>query len=93
MKIAGVDPTDPFKRDLSDAAPDTRKAALAAIDKLVLHPSANSLRLHALKGQGKPTVYKIDVLPNRSWQISFHLEGEVAILRRLATHKDIDRGA
>jgi hypothetical protein len=30
-------------------------------------------------------------MPNRSWQITFELDGDTAILRRIARHKDLDR--
>jgi hypothetical protein len=38
-----------------------------------------------------PKVSTIDVLPNKSYKISFKIDGTVAILRRVATHKTIDR--
>jgi hypothetical protein len=54
-------------------------------------PFLKVLRLHALSGFGKPSVYKIDVLSNHSWQISFELEaGGIVRLCRLAPHKRID---
>lgn len=81
---------DRFDRDLRKAPPDIQKAALAAIDRLISDGSKGSLRPHALSGYN-PKVFKIDVRADHSWQISYEIEGETAILRRLATHSVMDR--
>jgi len=39
----------------------------------------------------RPTIFKIDVFPNRSWQITFELNGTTAILRKIAPHSELDR--
>jgi hypothetical protein len=44
-----------------------------------------------LQGYGKPTLYKFDVFPNKSWQVSFELDGTTAVLMRICTHKEMDR--
>ena len=48
-------------------------------------------RLDALAGYAKPTIFKIDVYANKSWQITFEIAGTVAVLRRIAKHREIDR--
>lgn len=78
-----------FDRAFSKTKPDIAKAAQEAIKTLLSNPSAKSLRLHPLKAH-KPTVWKIDVFPNRSWQISFRLEGTTAILLMIGTHSKMD---
>ena len=83
--------TEAFKRDMRRAEAPIQEAARSALKKLKLNAEASSLRLHALSGYCKPTIYKIDVLPNRSWQITFELDGEEAVLLRLGTHRLIDR--
>jgi hypothetical protein len=50
-----------------------------------------SLRLHPLTGLPKPTVWKIDVFANHAWQVTFELNGTTAELKRIGTHKSIDR--
>jgi hypothetical protein len=90
--ITGFQRTLKFQRDWKKCPVDIRRSAGEAFRKLLGNPSANGLRLHPLKALGKPTVYKVDVLANHSWQISLHLEGGMAILRRLGTHQEIDRG-
>jgi mRNA-degrading endonuclease YafQ of YafQ-DinJ toxin-antitoxin module len=89
--IAEIRRTAKFERDWKSCPVDVRRSAAEALRKLIGNPAANRLRMHPLNGLGKPTIFKIDVFPNRSWQISFHLSGEVAILRRLCTHKEMDR--
>lgn len=91
LRVARVRSTERFAAELRGAGPDVQSAAKSAIDRLLASPQSRSLRLHALSGYGKPTVYKIDVMSNRAWQITFELDGDTAILRRIARHKDLDR--
>ena len=80
-----------FKRDFARAPKDVRQAAEAALEKMLANASAGALRLHPLRGYPKPTIFKIDVLSNHSWQITFELEdGDTAVLLRLGTHSQID---
>jgi hypothetical protein len=53
--------------------------------------AAKSLRLHSLGEPPKRGVWKIDVLTNHSWQVTFELNGTTAELKRASTHKSIDR--
>jgi mRNA-degrading endonuclease YafQ of YafQ-DinJ toxin-antitoxin module len=80
-----------FKDEFQKLEPSVQAAAKDALDTLLRHPQAKSLRLHPLTGLPKPTVWKIDVFANHSWQITFELNGSTAELKRIATHKTIDR--
>lgn len=80
-----------FRADFRSAPPSVQQAVAAALKLLQVNPGAKSLRLHPLKGMPKPTVWKIDVYANHAWQITFELNGAVAELKRLGTHKTIDR--
>lgn len=91
LVITGFAHSVRFAADLRAAPIDVQQAALAALQLLQAHPGAKSLRLHNLKGIPKPTVWKIDVYANHAWQITFELNGQVAELKRLGTHKTIDR--
>lgn len=82
-------PSDQFKKDLAGSPSDIQLAASKALKKLIENSSANSIRLHNLQGH-KPTIWKIDVFPNKSWQISMRIENSHATLLRLATHKEMD---
>lgn len=80
-----------FAADLRGAPVEVQRATLEALQLLQTNPNAKSLRLHPLKGMPKPTIWKIDVYANHAWQITFELNGAVAELKRLGTHKTIDR--
>lgn len=88
MQIRGFDFTSRFSRELKGAAPDVQHAAQEALR--LLQQNHRTVRAHALHGH-KPKLYVLDVYSNHSWQITFELLDGVAILRRLARHKDIDR--
>lgn len=80
-----------FQAELQKLEPDVLVAAKAALELLKTNPEARTLRLHTLTGLPKPTVWKIDVFANHSWQITFELNGTTAELKRIAPHKSIDR--
>ena len=80
-----------FKSEFQKLKPDVQKAAKEALDTLKKNPEARVLRLHPLTGLPKPTVWKIDVFNNHSWQITFELIGTTAELKRISTHKSVDR--
>ncbi len=91
LVVVGFRHTDRFAKDLRAAPPEVKKAAQEALSRLKTTPRARTLRLHPLHGFGKPTVWKIDVVANHAWQITFEMEASnVAKLCRLATHKKID---
>lgn len=91
LAITGFAYSERFKAELIALPPDIVRAAKEALQLLQKNPNARSLRLHTLTGMPKPTVWKIDVFPNRSWQITFELNGTVAELKRIGTHRQIDR--
>lgn len=80
-----------FKAELQKFQPDVIEAVKKALELLQNNPEAKSLRLHPLTGLPKPTVWKIDVFTNHSWQVTFELNGTTAELKRVSTHKSIDR--
>lgn len=91
LRVSGTRRTDSFDQDVRAAPDDVVRDAEAARRRLIGNPQAQSLRVHALSGYGKPTIYKFDVRPDRSWQITFELDGDIAVMLRLGTHKQIDR--
>ena len=54
-------------------------------------PIPRSLRLHALSGYKNPKVFTIDVTSNHAYKISLEIDGQTANLRRIGTHKVLDR--
>ncbi len=91
VQIDSLDYRDSFRKDLKKAPPDVRKAVADALEELLKNPQPAKLRLHSLTGCFNPKILKIDVMPNRAWQITFEMDGSTAILRRLGPHKTIDR--
>lgn len=89
--IVGLSRKETFDRDFRRAPAEIQAAAKNAIRELVRYPQPNKLRLHSITGCFDPRILKIDVLPNKSWQITFEMDGSVAILRRLGRHRQIDR--
>lgn len=79
-----------FDDQLRKLSPDILKAAKSAIADLYKYPIPASLRLHSISGTN-PKIFTIDVMGNHSYKISLELDGNTAILRRIATHKEIDR--
>lgn len=85
--------THKFSSDYAALPVDIRRAVDRCIADLARDPLPGSRRAHAVTAKGhKPTVFSLDVTPNKSHKLSFHLEGNVAVLRRVATHRQIDRG-
>lgn len=91
ISVTGFAHSARFASDLRSAPTEVQQAALEALRLLQANPGARSLRLHPLKGMPKPTIWKIDVFANHAWQITFELNSTVAELKRLGTHKTIDR--
>jgi len=90
MRIESVSRSRRFDRDFKKLSPDLQRAAVDAIRDLMKDPVPERRRKHQLSGYWPP-VHVIDVMSNHSWQITFRLEGTVAVLLRVATHHDIDR--
>ena len=88
--VKALEETPGFSRALRHASPDVATAARSALKQLLETPPPGRLRLHPLGGK-KPTVWKIDVFTNHSWQIAFHLEGTTAKLLYLLPHSGMDR--
>ena len=80
-----------FDSDVKRLPPDVRSRLVDALELLRSNPWAKSLRLHSLKGYPRPTIWKIDLAANRSWQVTFELHGTTALLLRVDEHKALDR--
>lgn len=91
IAVTGFAFSERFKSEFASLPGDVAKAAKDALELLQKNPRARSLRLHPLTGLPKPSVWKIDVFANHSWQITFELNGSIAQLKRIGTHKSIDR--
>lgn len=85
--------TDRFKRDYDRLPVDIRQQVNDCIRDLAKDPIPTSRRAHCIDRASKPKVFSVDVTSNKSWKLSFQIEGQVATLRRVGTHKEIDRSS
>ena len=88
--IQRIERTDAFKRDFKRLNLQLQKMVEEAIRDLVKDPVPASRRFHAIVA-GRPKVYSIDVTGNKSHKISLELQGSTCTLRRVGTHREIDR--
>ena len=91
LQIDALQRTERFDKDFSALDQGLKKLTGECLRLLMRNPRAKSLRTHTLQGGSKPTIYKIDVAPNHSYQVTFILEGSLAVLLRVGSHKQIDR--
>lgn len=91
IKIKDLDYKRTFERDVRKAPPEVRRVLESVLDDLLKYPQPKKLRFHSLNGFFHPKIYKIDVFSNKSWQITFEMDGSTAVLRRLGTHREVDR--
>jgi hypothetical protein len=80
-----------FQKEYDDLPPPLKDEVDAALMDLRRNPIPPTRRFHSLGGHKNPKIYTIDATSNKAYKISLELDGECAILRRIATHKEIDR--
>ncbi len=90
-----VQMTAAFQRDYQRLAPNIQEEVnRCVLDVETRDPLPAGRRPHSVTPRGvKPTIYTLDVTANKAYKLSFHLDGHIAILRRVATHRQIDRSA
>jgi mRNA-degrading endonuclease RelE of RelBE toxin-antitoxin system len=91
MPFARISRSVAFLRDYQKLAPEIQEAVDAAIRGVLQDPIPRSLRFEKLQGYRKPNIYTVHVTPNHAYKMSFEKRGDVAFLRRVATHREIDR--
>ncbi|SMB27112.1 protein of unknown function [Sterolibacterium denitrificans] len=92
MIVTRVDRTrTSFVRSFQALPDEIARLAAKAIAALLQDPLPKRLRFHKLEGYRNPKIYTIDITQNHSHKISLELIGTVAVLRKAATHKEIDR--
>ena len=82
-----VQPTDQFSACLKKLPLEIQQAARLAVKELVRDPHPKKYRLE----KQTKDIWTIHVTHNHSHKLSFTLEGNTAILRKIGTHKEIDR--
>lgn len=82
--------TEAFKRDYRRLDLVTQSAVDLCIEDLYKNPIPSVRRFHCVDAN-KPKLFTVDVFSNKSYKVSLQIENSTAILRRVSTHKVIDR--
>lgn len=80
-----------FQNDFKALDTEVKAAAKDAISLLLRDPQPKKLRLEKLSGYKRPGIFTIHITANHSHKLSFELIDGIAVLRRIGTHKLIDR--
>lgn len=80
-----------FRKGMAKLPIEIREQAKEALKKLLTTPQPKSIRFEKLSGYKRPDIYTIHATANHSHKISFELDGSCAVMRRIDTHKRIDR--
>lgn len=80
-----------FAKTLRAASADIQSQVLSAATSLTNEPMPAKLRFEKLSGYRNPSIYTIHITHNHSHKLSFEIQGTTAILRKIGTHKEIDR--
>ncbi len=87
-----VQMTASFERDFNSLPRDIQVATVECIEDLAANPIPARRRIHSVSPQGhKPTIYSADVTSNKAYKLTFQIDSRLAILRRVGTHRQIDR--
>lgn len=85
--IKRVRSTQAFADLLRKLPPEIQEAARQAVKDLVADPHPKKYRLEKQTAD----YWTIHVTRNHSHKLSFMLDGDCAVLRKIGTHKEIDR--
>jgi hypothetical protein len=90
-RIRSFESTARFQREYKKVSPGRKRELKPALEDLRADPIPRSRRFEKLEGYRNPNIYTILVTTNHSHKLSFALIEDRAILRRIATHSEIDR--
>lgn len=80
-----------FSRSVKKLSPNLQVEVRKAVEDLLQSPIPTRRRIEKLGGYHSPPIYTIHVTNNHSHKLSFEMSGSTAILRRVDTHKRIDK--
>ena len=80
-----------FAKTLRAVSTDIQSQTLSAATSLTNEPIPTRLRFEKLSCYRNPSIYTIHITHNHSHKLSFEIHGTTAILRKVGTHKEIDR--
>ncbi len=92
LRIEIVDATSEcFTSGFKRLPSEIKAEAAQALSDLLRTPHLGRLRIEKLSGYKKPGIYTIHITRNHSHKASFEINGTTAIMRKVGTHKEIDR--
>lgn len=80
-----------FQRALKRIPAGIRAVVDEAIADLFRDPIPGRLDFKKLSGFRNPNIYTITIGGNHAYKLSLEIQDGVAVLRRVGTHKEIDR--
>jgi len=89
VRIKSLSFTSSFQRDRRKLDAQLIQRLDAKLRGLLRDPMPPGLRFEKLKGYRKPALYTFHVTGN--YKVSLEIQGDIAILRRVACHDTIDR--
>ncbi|AOJ74669.1 hypothetical protein WJ35_06000 [Burkholderia ubonensis] len=91
MAIKSIRRKARFQKEYDGLTDELRGQVDDALRDLMSDPIPAGRRFHSLNGFKNPKIYTIDVTSNKAYKISVEIDGTCATLRRVATHREIDR--
>lgn len=89
VQLRFLDYRKKFHRELRKLPQELRDRVCEKLNDLLKDPRPSGLGFEKLQGHARPDIYTIHVTGN--YKISFEIGGDTAILRRVASHDEIDR--
>jgi len=80
-----------FEKAYKGLPPDIQAMVDDAIRDIVKEYIPAARRMNQLGGYKNPKVFAVHVTPNHSHKMSFEIDGDLATLRNVDTHKAIDK--
>lgn len=80
-----------FYRDFKRLDAKMQEEVRGRLRDLEKDPMPPNIRPHRINQGQLPKLFSIDVYSNKSHKISYSIEGDTITVRRVATHREIDR--
>lgn len=92
LGLKGTETTSTFDNDFKRLPEDIKELVIDCLKTLRKNePLPAKLRFNKLSGYKNPNVYAVHVTRNHAYKLTFEIIDGVARLRRVGTHKEIDR--
>lgn len=78
-----------FKKEYKKLSSELQNQVDSTVDSLIGKNRSAGIRFEKLKGYANPNIYTVHVTGN--YKLSFEINGNIAFLRRVGNHNEIDR--